>query len=503
MAIPRALGLASIGALLSVDAPAGEVCDVNEDLSAEVAYLQAYAPNIEFPAAGALFERSSDSVFPKGSGALIASTVFMTCRHCVAGFHDVPEKLSVFLAGAGNFKVRRVWDYCRDECDGNGGPEACDHTDVHDPNVHDLALVELTRPATVWPPFALTADDPGEHTRGAHDGRRAAFGGRCGGWPRAVKAVHDVHLEDCDAFDDLDTMVCQPAPNLPISGDSGGPLLHEASAGSWVHTGITKGVNAPGGQTAPWGRYVRASHPQYQDWVSCQLDQAAQRAAEHDQETPLEIKWWGRVEQGYPTQPAATSDAVKVIAPPEQFGSWELPAVPNMDQPDGIDIPGGKDITQLRVTLNHERTTPSMRSVRLALRLHPPASSALPVVLCEGHTFVQCDVDDPAPGVWRIEVTSARGWASGFYQLVALPLGPAGSGSSANRTNPGSPNKPGRGAMGASWNSGPVIRLNTEADGSPSAPIMRRFNQDRRTAIAALEALLREERDWGGPEPPR
>lgn len=493
MAMTRALTLALVGVLLPGSAPTAAVCNDDEELPAQIEHLRAYAPNIEFPSAGALFEHvtenDGDRIDPKGSGALIAPTVFMTCRHCIDGFPHEPETLFVFLPGEGNIKVRKIWSYCEHQCGDHGG-----NCSSSDKEVHDIALVELDRAATVWPAIALAPGDPGEQAEGAYAGRRAAFGGRCGGWPKGIKAVHKVQLQDCDEFDDPETMVCQPEPNLPISGDSGGPLLNEGGAGSWVQSAVTKAAMIPGGQTASWGRYVKAWHPQYKDWIACQLDKAAQSAATSDQVESLEIKWWGRVEQGYVSPSAQVPEVIKVIAAPEHFESWELPVLPSDAEPDWIHIPAGAGVTKLRVTLNHLALTSFGHSVRMKLRLHPPESSGLPTELCEGHTFVQCDVNDPTEGAWRIEVTAEDRRDSGLYQLVALPLGPVQSSEFDRRIDAKSPELP----RGATWHSGPVMRVNTEADGSPSAAIMRLFDIDRRRAIYSLQ----EELSRAGLEPP-
>lgn len=464
-----------------------------ESLEAEIEFLKNYNPNNEFPGSGALIRRGDDGYALHCSGALVGPRAFLTAAHCFRNV-DLTANLPgffVFLHVEGIVGVSGVKRYCQDACGGKGG-----HCDADE---HDIGIVELGRSAEVWPAIELAMFDPGQAPGSAHKGKRAGFGAE---QLAGIKVISGVSAGQCDPSE-LDTMICQSDPPLSNPGDSGGPLYHESVAAGWLQTAITKGRGV-----GNWTRYVKAWHSDHQDWIACALQELADQI--HEPQESLEIKWWGRLEHGYVPHPGGTDrQPVRIRVSSPTHIPWDEPAVPS-PQVEGsdnlIDIPDGQGITRLRVTMNHWAKRAGGSTNGLALRLYPPGDHDNPPDPCPGRVFIQCeDIFDPSPGYWKIEVTGQSEDDYGAYQLVALPLGPRQSNAPEMDAAPGAPmllpSHLGRQSLdlGATWDTGPLMRINTEPDGSPSKAIMGLIEDDLKVRIGRLQRQL----DWASSGDPK
>jgi hypothetical protein len=485
--------------------PAAASSDEATDLSASIEYLAAYEPNIEFPAAGAIFTSSNGTVHIKCSGTLIAPTLFLTSAHCFDGLSprfdgSSPQDFKVFLQAEGIIDVSKVYFYCSvpgDDCDEHEYDE--ERTDEH-----DVALVMLKRPATVWPAIEVATEHVSDDPDSSYSATRWGYGATyCSGASgTGIKSDRAVDVKNCD--DDA-TMLCQWGPGGPYIFDSGGPLVFEAGQDNWIDTAVTRS----GGSNCPsyGGTYV--SVWSYAEWIAEIKAKAKADQAAWTEHKALEIKWWGRLEQGVLINPelerqfrgSGLPKPVKVLAPPSNFEhpAWPAPEVPNADLPDGLEVPEGKGVTLLRVTMSYQPTNPvGPFDNRFKLTLRPPegptGTQSAQAITCDAPVFIECDAGNPAAGVWRIDVTGMGSDYYGPYQLLALLLGPA---------EPATSERDGLDrsdviSVGQTFSTGPFMFVNTTNDGSPSDDLKSLIDFGVEVEISRLKLRLGLEQATSG-----
>lgn len=480
----------------------------HEDIAAVISFLENYAPNVEFPAVGAVFDDSATDGLWLCSAALISPRWLLTAGHCVHS-DGGPLNLKVFLQAEKPLPVETTIDYCQEQ----------DELAVSICTARDgdtIALVKLAEPAEVWPWLPRGTVELPKQLALVGFGRTSHAPEKVG---TGIKLHRSVPIKACDVGGPK-VEVCQTDGGLPCIGYSGSPLLaDDADALAWEQVGVarTAGADCMTGTA----RYPDVSVDAFKGWINNRT-----AAGNNEVDGRREIRGWGRVQFGrFDRNGGSTDRTVEpvVVVPVAPDGeSWPAPGE-WINQRNTVEVTDEPKVDLLRFTMNHEEfsfkseCTNGLHACRNEFKLNvEPPPSCVEGCECEcsrAKVFTHCDCKTPMPGLWTFEVKHVRG--AGIYQLLALPLGPlqtvapdtsglppAGHGDApriaSRRTlgpdvrSTGEIVAPGAAprmiVTGARLSSAPIIRVNVDDNGYPSTWLMDMIRQDIQGEIGILRS---------------